>query len=355
MMRGSGTAPVEEGGTVRRSEPTINDVAARAGVSKGTVSKYLNVANGYSVAPATRERIEAAIQELGFHPSPIARGLTSGATMTIGLVIADITNYFYPELVASVQATVEAAGYTLVLGSSGRDPQRELDIIRSMTHRRVDGLLLASVNSGWRDIGAVGVPLVLASRDLPELVADTVVVENRAGSVAAVEHLRSLGHRRIDHVAGDARAKPFLDRRRGFDEATADLPGSRVVETRASMDEGRLAARELLTAESPPTAIVFGGDTMALGGLIACAELGLRVPADVSIVGFDNIKAAALPGVGLTTVDSAATWVGARGAELLLSRITEDPAARRPAELHVRAARLVVRTSSAGPATHASP
>lgn len=345
----SGRRTDEPAGERRPGAPTIKDVAARAGVSKATVSKYLNVSHGYSVAPATRKRIEEAIEELEFRPSALARGLTRGATMTIGLVMADIASFFYPDLVAAVQRVVEKAGYTLVLGSTGGSAERELDIIRSMTHGRVDGLMLASVRAGSQDIRYLrnlGLPLVLAARDLPELVADTVVVDNVEGAVRAVEHLRALGHRRIGHVTGDLTVKPFLDRRRGFDQATADLPETPVATGPTSIEGGRLVTRELLSRAPRPTAVFFSNDTMALGGLMACADLGLDVPGDVSLVGFDDVSAARLPGIDLTTVSSATTWVGERAAELLLERILDPEVAETGPRLVVRSTDVVVRGST---------
>lgn len=336
-----------------RHRVTINDVAERAGVTKATVSKYLNRAHGYAMAPATRERIRAAIQDLDFEPSPLARGLTRGATSTIGLVVADIRSQFYPELVDSIQAAAEAAGYTLVLGSSGDDPSRELDIIRSMAHRRVDGVVLVAVRSESDNIEYLrrrGIHIVLASRDLPELVADTVVVDNLAGARTAVRHLRDLGHRHIAHVAGEATVKPFADRRRGFELETADLTGQvelPVATAPSTIEGGRAATRRLLDVERPPSAIFFATDTMALGGLIACADLGLTVPGDVSIVGFDNVTVGQLPGIGLTTIDSDVVRVGEQATQLLLRRILATGDAGPDPVLLTRPAELVQRTSAA--------
>ncbi|TDD68975.1 LacI family transcriptional regulator [Jiangella aurantiaca] len=330
--------------------PTIKDVADRAGVTKATVSKYLNRAHGYAMAASTRERIRAAIQELDFQPSPLARGLSRSATSTIGLVVADIRSQFYPDLVASIQTAAEAAGYTLVLGSSGDDPDRELDIIRSMAHRRVDGVVLVAVRSESDHIDYLrrrGIQIVLASRDLPELVADTVVVDSLAGARTAVRHLRSLGHRHIGHVAGELSVKPFADRRRGFElEAGDDAP---VATAQSSFEGGRAAARSLLDVAEPPTGIFFASDTMALGGLMACADLGLRVPDDVSIVGFDNVTVGQLPGIALTTIDSDAVRVGEQATELLLKRMLNPADAGADPVLVTRPAELVVRTSAAPP------
>lgn len=334
--------------------PTIKDVADRAGVTKATVSKYLNRAHGYAMAASTRERIRAAIQELDFEPSPLARGLTRSATSTLGLVVADIRSQFYPDLVASIQTAAEAAGYTLVLGSSGDDPHREFDIVRSMAHRRVDGVVLVAVRSESDNIDYLrrrGIQIVLASRDLPDLVADTVVVDSLAGGRAATRHLISLGHRRLAHVAGEATVKPFADRRRGFELEAASSSGPEpAVEIAASTIEGgRAAARALLDVAEPPTGIFFASDTMALGGLMACADLGLRVPDDVSVVGFDNVTVGQLPGIGLTTIDSDAVRVGELATELLLTRILGPRDADPEPTLVTRPALLVERTSAAPP------
>ncbi|SEE66830.1 LacI family DNA-binding transcriptional regulator [Jiangella alba] len=343
---------MQEDASPEHRRPTIKDVAERAGVTKATVSKYLNRAHGYAMAASTRERIRAAIQELDFQPSPLARGLSRSATSTIGLVVADIRSQFYPDLVASIQTAAEAAGYTLVLGSSGDDPGRELDIIRSMAHRRVDGVVLVAVRSESDHIEYLrrrGIQIVLASRDLPDLVADTVVVDSLAGGRAATRHLRSLGHTRLAHVAGEATVKPFADRARGFALETADLPGLPVEVATSTIEGGRAAARSLLDVASPPTGIFFASDTMALGGLMACADLGLRVPDDVSVAGFDNVTVGQLPGIGLTTIDSDAARVGERATELLLERILAPAGATTDPVLITRPAELVVRTSTAPP------
>ncbi|TDE89514.1 LacI family transcriptional regulator [Occultella glacieicola] len=349
----SWAAPGEGAEARRPAKPTINDVAARAGVSKATVSKFLNVSLGYSVAPKTRARIEDAIRELDYHPSPIARSLTSGSSMTIGLVIADIMNPFFPDLVASLQSVVETRGYNLILGSSGRDGDREVEIIRSLIQRRVDGLILASVQGGSAElefIEELGVPTVLASRDLPELLWDTVVIDNVQGAEIAVKHLRDLGHTRIGYVASNQSVKPFHDRLRGFEAATADLPDAVSVTVGSMMEDGRLGTHELLARTPRPTALHYANDVMALGGLVACAELALSVPWDVSIIGHDNISAGSLPGIGLTTVDSAAAWVGERAGELLLHRIGGPAAHGGPPQLVVRPAKLILRSSTAPPA-----
>lgn len=333
---------------------TIQDVARIAGVSKGTVSKYLNSGSGYYVSATTRKKIEEVIAELDFQPNAIAQGLTQNRTKTIGLIAADIRNPFYPDLVVGVEDVVEPAGFTLLLGSSKSDPRKEASIVRSMIRRRVDGLILSSVRMNVSEISVVvksGIPLVLASRNLREHVADTVIVDNVAGAKLAVEHLYRLGHRRIGHVAGPLDVTPFLDRLRGYreglQEAGLQLDESLITSVGSSPEEGAKAARMLLDRPDRPTALFVANDNMALGVLDAASELGLDVPGDVSIVGFDNISIAGLSALSLTTVDSDARWLGQGAARLLLSRIERNAqSAEQPPVLTVHPARLIVRRTS---------
>lgn len=333
---------------------TIKDVAEHAGVTKATVSKYLNRAQGYAIKRETRGRIETAINELDYRPSPLARGLTRAPTSTMGLVVADIVNQFYPQLITGVQAVADESGYTLMLGSSGEDPDRELDLIRAMVHRGVDGLVLVSVRAEAEDILTLrrrGMHIALAGRDLSTLVADTVVGDNQQGAEDATRYLRDLGHRRFAHVAGDPHAKPFLDRCTGFQRATEGLPGEHAVaiaRSTSSLEDGRRAAREVLDVAEPPTALFFATDSLALGGLQACADLGLRVPEDVSLMGFDNVVVSSLPGVQLSTVDSEAQKMGQEATELLVKRITKVQQDAAPI-LRMKRTKIVPRASTAPP------
>jgi len=339
---------------------TIQDIATRAGVTKGTVSKFLNSRPGYYVAEATKSRIEDAIRELDFQPSAIAQGLSHNRTMTIGFVAADIRNPFYPDLVAGVQAVVEQAGYTLVLGSSGSDSEREYAILRSMIRRRVDGVILGSARMQASEIELLarsGIRVVLASRNLPELVADTVIVDNFAGGELATRHLIELGHTRIGHIAGPLDVVPFIDRMNGFRAAMADA-GIPVDETlvssvRSSSDEGKVAAHIVLSRRDRPTALFVANDNMALGAMDAAKQLGLQIPQDVSIVGFDNISLARNSFIALTTIDSQAQHLGEQAARALLARLASDSDATQPESeyaLTVHPPILRVRSTTAGPA-----
>jgi DNA-binding LacI/PurR family transcriptional regulator len=313
-----------------RGRPTIQDVAVRARVTKTTVSKYLNVEAGYYVAESTRQRIEQAIRELDFQPNELARGLTQSKSMTIGLIVADIRNPFYPEIMAGVQRAVEPRGYTLVFGSSGGDAQREHAIVRSMTARQVDGIILCSARLAVVELEALTrsrMHFVLASRNLEEAITDSVVVDNRAGAALAVDHLVALGHRRIAHIAGPQDVVPFRDRQSGYLDAMDrhGLSGEVIVlDSAASTTEsGFEATSRLLDRVAPPTAVFVANDMMALGSMDAARRLGVAVPGGLSIVGFDNIPIAANLFISLTTVDSLAARLGEDAGQLLLRRIDE--------------------------------
>lgn len=328
-------------------------------MSKGTVSKFLNPTSGYYVADATRMRIEAAIAELEFQPSAIAQGLTQNRTMTIGFVAADLRNPFYPDLVAGVQEVVEKSGYTVVLGSSGSDPARERSIVQSMVRRRVDGVILGSARIEASELELLtrsGVRVVLASRNLPGLVTDTVIVDNVRGAEIAVDHLASLGHTRIGHLGGPPDVIPFHDRMTGFRAAMFrhGLKVDESVVTTGSSDpeSGAAAAHAVLSRSDRPTALFVGNDSMALGAMDAANRLGLRIPEDISIVGFDDIAVAANSFISLTTIDSDAVRLGRESAELLLGRLRGDDSL--PADRYVLYAfepKLVLRSTTGSPPT----
>lgn len=312
----------------KSTRATIQDVAQHAGVSKGTVSKFLNPNDGYYVSDSTRARIESAIKELDFQPSAIARGLTHNHTMTIGLVAADIRNPFYPDMVAGVQKVVEQEGYTLVLGSSGSDPDREQAIIRSMIRRRVDGVILGSARLQIKELENLtksGTRVVLASRNLPEVVTDTVVIDNVAGGELAIDHLIGLGHRRIGHIAGPQDVVPFQNRLTGYRLALQrhglEIEDGLILESRSTPESGAQHALKLLDRDDRPTALFVGNDNMALGAMDAARRLDLKIPDDVSIIGFDNIALSGNEFISLTTVDSEAQWIGEEAARVLLERL----------------------------------
>lgn len=337
---------------------TIEDVAARAGVSKGTVSKVLGGGN-YYVADETRERISAAVEELDFRANAIARGLKRRRSQTIGVIVASIANPLYAEIIAGAEEALAGSDYTLIFGSSEGSAQKEMAVVRSMQQRQVDGIVMASVTLDDAEVEhqiEAGLNVVLASRNLARVVADAVVSDNHAGASAAVRHLAEHGHTRIAHLAGPQDVVPFAQRRTAYDATVAELSleadGLCVVATATTLEAGAEAAARLLDSARPPTAVFVGSDGLALGVLDACAHAGIQVPDDLAIVGFDNIWVGRMPGIQLSTIDTDARRIGRRAAERLIERIDEtfrEGAWDHDPEVEVLPATLVARRTCGCP------
>jgi LacI family transcriptional regulator len=318
----------------RGQRATISDVAAAAGVSKATVSKFLGGNKAYYIAAETGERIAKAIRDLEFQPNAIAQGLSNRRSNTIGVIVASITNPFYPELIAGVEEAIGGSVYTLLLGSTDGQPEKEADLVRSMLQRQVDGLIMAAVTMDDGEVARLvdsDVDVVLASRGLDATPTDTVVIDNELGARMAVEHLAGHGHRRIAHLYGPANVVPFRLRLEGYRAAlrTAGLDVDERLLAGADNQPGASAAAmtTLLAAPQPPTAVFVTNDRMAIEVLEYCVVRGIRVPEDLAVVGFDNVWVGRLSGVGLTSVDSKARLVGRTAAEVLARRIRDRHAA----------------------------
>src|SRR5579884_2505868 len=257
---------------------TIYDVARQAGVSPATVSRVLNGSG--RVAAATRRRVEAAVAQLGYEPNRVARSLATSVTHTLALLLPDITNPFFPALVKGVQLLAEERRYTLLLGHTGADPEREEAYLRVLRGKRVDGVILVGLTLDGRRIrGALGeVPVVVLDRpvDLPG--AAVVRVDHRGGALLAVRHLLQLGHRDIAHVAGPRHLAVARDRLEGYREALAEagLPYRPELVVEADFtEEGGYAAVRRLCAAGPFTAVFAANDLSAIGVVAALRERGL--------------------------------------------------------------------------------
>lgn len=333
---------------------TIGDVAALAGISKATVSKFLGDGD-YYVSEDARRRISAAVAELDFQPNALARDLKRRRTQTVGVIVASVENPVYAELIAGVDEVLGSSEYTLIFGSSEGSPVKEAAVVRSMRQRQVDGIVMASVTMEDAEVGQLvhsGLAVVLASRNVTSNAVDTVVVDSLDGARQAVEHLASHGHRRVAHIAGPQNVVPFALRRQGYSDVVHeggidDDPELVVVTESTNQDAGAAAVDRLLDLSRPPTAVFVGSDGMALGVLEACYRRGIKVPQELAVIGFDNIWVARMPGVQLSTVDSQAREIGRRAARLLLGRIetrrTTETAHPVEPEVQVLPANLVCR------------
>lgn len=329
---------------------TIRDVADAAGVSVGTVSHVVSGAR--HVRPATRDRVNAAIAELGFRPNRIARSLTRSRTSTIGMVIPDVANPFFAELIRGASDALEASNYVVVFGNSDNLATKERRYLVEFLERRVDGMIIAPATNAdavqIRDLGEQ-LPVVLVDRVTPGWVGDLVVGDDQAGMALVVDHLIGQGHERIALINGEQELSTARERRRGFELALGarDLTAGAVSAGSFSIKSGREQAMAMLSTEARPTAICAANDLLALGGLQAAHELGLSVPNQVSVTGYDDIAYAQLAFPRLTSVSQPAHAIGAAAARLLIERLRDPGGARQ--EVVIRPS-LVLRDSTAPPA-----
>jgi LacI family transcriptional regulator len=333
---------------------TIRDVAAHAGVSHQTVSRVINASS--NVAEPTRARVVAAIEELGYVPSPIARSLISNRTHSLGVVTDDISDYFFAHMVAGAEAEARRRGYYLMIGSVERGDD-EGGYLRLMLERRVEGLLLARPSVPLRSdhlltAQRAGVPFVLVlvgSSRVPGAV--TVDVDNLQGGYDATRHLLERGHRRIATITGPEEWPSAAARLDGYRKALEEFGAAGgALEERADdwgVESGEAAATRLLARDEDFTALFAHSDLIALGAIARLRQAGLRVPDDVSVVGYDDLPVASVVDPPLTTVHQPMQEVGAVAAGLLLDRLAGGDSV--PASTHLLPAALVLRGSVTTP------
>lgn len=332
----------------RRS--TIHDVAARAGVSHQTVSRVINEST--AVSASTRERVLAAIEELSYVPSSIARGVRLNRTHSLGVVTDNISDFAFGHIIAGAEAEARRRGYFLVIGSveHGAD---ESSYLRLMLERRVEGFIL--VRPGVPFLGdhlelveQAGVPFVLVGTSVVPGV-DVVESDNHQGGYQATRHLLELGHRQIATILGPTGWPPAIERFEGCQEALRDfgLSPDDLLEERAEdwgIEAGEAAAARLLARGSKFTALFAHSDLIALGAIARLRAAGLHVPDQVSVVGFDDLPVAAVVDPPLTTVHQATEEKGAFAAGLLLAHVTGAGALQ--GRVHVLPCELVLRSST---------
>lgn len=335
--------------SVSRDRPTITDVAQKARVSKSLVSLVMR--GGRHVSAARRAAVLEAAAALGYRPNAMARGLKERRTRILGVMVSDLHNPFFADVVAGIRDQAARAGYKVLLNTGNRIPAQEDEAIETLLELRADGLIVAGPMLESRKIVEASgeVPIVLVGRQARAASLDSVTDDDRAGAVLVVEHCASLGHARIAHIDGgqgagaDARRGGYQDamRRRRLGRHAVVVPGSF---TEAGGHNGAL---RLLEMRPRPTAIFAANDLAAIGALNAIEERGLRVPADVSLVGYDNTSLAALRHISLTTVHQPRLEMGQMAVSALIERIEEG---RDRARRAVLTPSLVVRGTTAPPA-----
>jgi DNA-binding LacI/PurR family transcriptional regulator len=336
-----------------RAKPTISDVARRAGVSKGLVSFVFNDRPG--VSSQTRERILAAASELGWTPSVSARSLSSRTSFALGLVIRRdarviAADPFFPAFMAGVESVLTGAGRVLVLSVVPDRESEERTYRTLVAEDRVDGVFLTDLRHADPRVillQQLGLPTVTIGHPGTAGPFPVVNLDDSEGITQAVQHLVELGHREIAHVAGDPEMLHGTRRAESFARALglARLDGSRVVTTDFSAEGGAAATRALLDAPVRPTAIVYANDPMAIAGLGVLHARGIRVPYEVSVIGFDGIEMGQYVYPALTTVVADPEAWGAAAATTLLALIADG----RARDVELPPARLLPRDSTAPP------
>ncbi|MGW7066723.1 LacI family DNA-binding transcriptional regulator [Streptomyces sp. NPDC054855] len=335
---------------------TINDVARHAGVSTTAVSKVLN--NAYGVSPGMQEKVRSAITELGYRPHAAARGMR-GRTYTIGVLLDNVRNAFFADILDGIREELSSTEYTVLIGAAGFEPDQQARVISSMTDRQMDGLILIAPATPRPEVlaTAASTPTVVIGHHDSADTHDSVADADDIGAGLVVDHLVALGHRHVTLVsapgskAAQWRRTPEIVLAEGYTQAMRrhGLEEHLHVHQAAYSDEGGFkAGLTLLTAEHPPTAIMAGADVAALGIYRAVHELGLRIPEDLSLVGYNNTALAALAPVQLSSVDQAGQEMGAAAARMLIERVEgrRDRAMR-----STMTPRLVLRASTAAPQT----
>ena len=331
---------------------TIADVARHAGVSTAAVSKVLR--NAYGVSDGMSQRVRSSMAELGYRPHAAARSMR-GRSFTIGLLLDNIRNPFYGDFLDGVTGALAKTDFQVLVGSAGFSAESQSRVADAMIDRAMDGLILIAPSMSRSQVTVVAktIPTVVVGHHDTADEYDSVVDDDRAGAGLVVDHLVALGHRRIAHTSATVKGGQWTGRpeqvrsdgyrqamhRHGLDEAVA------IAGTSYSEEGGYQAGRELLGRPGRPTAIFAGADFAALGVLRAAYELGLRIPADLSLVGYDNTTLAASAPINLTSVDQAAHDLGTTAARLLAERMD----GRGRSVLTSTSPQLVVRDTTAPP------
>lgn len=325
---------------------TLADVARAAAVNISTVSRALSGA--YGVRRSTRQKVREAAERLAYRPNRVARGLATGRSHTLGLIVSDIRNPYFAEVARGAEDAASQAGYDLVLCNSDLDPGKQMRYVRALLEKRVDGLLMNSVaelnRQQQQELAACGLPIVLLNISPGLRTFSTVSGDNFEGGCLAGAYLLGLGHRRIAHLSGPRRHGNLTARAKGFLKAMQATDATpTVIHGEQTYTGGYHMAKKVLAQHPDVTAMFAGNDAMAFGAVKAILEAGLSVPEDLSLVGFDNVELASIIRPPLTTIHQPKYEMGQGAVEILL-RLADRTGPRMP-EHHVLGVQLVERQS----------
>ncbi|MEI7844448.1 MAG: LacI family DNA-binding transcriptional regulator [Chloroflexota bacterium] len=327
--------------------PTISEVAQKAGVSPTTVSHVINKTR--FVSDEKRERVEQVITEMNYRPNALAQSLRNGTTRSLGLILPDSANPFFAEVARSIENAAFGVGYSVILCNTENDLQKATLYLDVLSKKQVDGVIFVMTGEGsnsLKNLVEMQIPTVIMDRDLLGSELDFVLADSHQGGFMATQHLISLGHKRIGCIAGPAIINQSSRRFAGYKQALQDaglrIEPALIMNGNFHPDSGWELGREMLSLPNAPTAIFACNDLMAIGVLRAATELGLRIPDDLALVGYDDIELSSYTNPPLTTIKQPTAEMGLTALKFLLGRITEPQSVRQNAVLPVS---LVVRGS----------
>ncbi len=335
------------------ARPTLKDVAARAGVSPGMAGRVLGNYGYFSAA--TRRKVLEAAKAVHYTPNTIARSLRTRLTRTVGVLISDITTFFWTTMVRGIQDRAAKDGFSVILCNSDEESRNEKAYLANLVERSVDGLVISPTtgnHSYLRRLAGGRLPLVLVDRHIRGLAVPAIRVDNRQGAYEAVRHLVGLGHERIAIVKGIEGVETSDERFAGYAQALAEsripLRAGLVKEGRFLKDLAFQATQELLSLKNGPTAIFVCNEPMLTGCVLALRERGVRIPKDIAVIGFDDPVWASFADPPLTTVSQPSYTMGVLAFDYLAAQIGAPAQSKRFLEDVVLKPTLVIRESSGG-------
>ena len=325
----------------------IHDVAKRANVSIATVSRVLNASDHKVSAESTRKVLEA-VEELDYRPNALARALQMNKTMTVGVIIPDISNHYYAEIVRGIQHVADSTGYNIILQNTERKQDRIVKSIYLLREKVVDGIIFSGgAIDGYRPLSALKElrdrVVVIGRHDVN---FPAIMVDNILGASLAVQHLIDLGHQRIGFLGWSGNSTTAIDRLKGYTSALAQnsctYDPSLVLEGNLTPESGYKLTKKLLSGANRPTAIFAGNDQMAFGVIYAAIEMGLNVPDDLAVIGFDNIPLSSFFVPPLSTIEIPMFSLGTNSMKTLINLMT----GRETTRLNLHETKLIVRRST---------
>ena len=336
---------------------TVKDIAIKAGVSHSTVSRALH--DSTLISDDTIERIKQIASDMGYSPSAAARALKTNRSQVLGVVLSNIDDPFFSEILQGIESVVQGSGYSLFIAAAHREPKREHEIVQAMVEHRVDGVIICSTSfSGEqsRQLLQYGVPMVVINNQAAEDFRYSIYHDDVDGSRQVARHLIGLGHRRIAYLGNSLSGRTTLDRLTGLrlemESNGLAIPEGYILEAAGGNPENGIeASQNFLNLPQRPTAIVCFNDMLAIGVLKGLHQLGVRVPHEISVTGFDNTIFSAYTNPPLTTLDQPKQFIGTEAARLLLdllnARNTEENSAQE--NVRILKGKLLVRASTAAP------